>query len=788
MRKSFLTLLSLLIVVAILVSGCAQPTPTPVAKATAEPKPTAAPKQEEPTQPPAPTQAPEKEPAFRVGMVTDMGGIDDKTFNTTSWNGVVQAIDELGIEGTYLESQQPTDYAKNISEFLQQDYDLLVTVGWMLGDDTAKLAKANPEVPFTIVDYAYDPTIPNVYGLVFATDQAAFLAGYLAAGMSKTGKIGTFGGMELPTVTIFMKAYEQGAAHYNKIHGTNVQVLGGGFFVGNFESTDDGRRAGESLMDEGADIIMPVAGPVGLGTAEVVKERGGMLIGVDADMFFSSPEHKEILLTSVLKNMDVAVFEAIQRVKDGTFAGGLYVGTLANNGVGLAPFHEFEDKVPAALKSELEQLHKDVLVGKTWTGWGKDPDAVDTSSIIGQDVTITFWHPQAPDDFRGKLMDEIIQDFMAKYPEITVEATFQGGYTDLYKKLLAAIAAGTPPDSAVSYPSMIAEYLEADAVAELDPYINDPEIGLSKEDLADIYPGYLAEGRFPQHENKYYAFPFTKSAVGLWYNLDLIKAAGYDAPPKTWDEFEEMAIAIKEKTGKGGYAYYESASTFDAWLYSRGAEQLNSDGTEATFNGPEAVAALEMMIRMIDAGGAWKPEGSYADQAEFGKGEAAFTMSSTSGTYYYGKAIKDSGDLVKEWGQTIIPQSDPDNPRTVIYGGSFCVFKTDEAKQKAAWLFLKFFTDTEQTAKWGSQSGYMPVRASAAALLEDYLAKNPVAKEQIEMIVPNGYPEPNVLGEQEIRDFVEDAMVAAFEGIATPQEALDEAVKKADEALARGRE
>ena len=124
----------------------------------------------------------------------------------------------------------------------------------------------------------------------------------------------------------------------------------------------------------------------------------------------------------------------------------------------------------------------------------------------------------------------------------------------------------------------------------------------------------------------------------------------------------------------------------------------------------------------------------------------------------------------------------------MLYGGSFCVFKTNEAKQKAAWLFLKFFTSTEQTAKWGSISGYMPVRASAAALLEDYIAENPIAKEQIESIVPYGYPEPSVRGEQEIRTFIEEALVAAFEGVSTPQEALDAAVAQSNEALARGRE
>ncbi len=219
-------------------------------------------------------------------------------------------------------------------------------------------------------------------GLVFSVDEASFLAGYVAGGMTKTGKVATFGGIKIPPVTQFMVGYEQGVKYYNKKHGTNVEVLGwqtdlkkegfgDGVFVGNFESTDDGRRVAESFMDEGADIILPVAGPVGLGTAAAVKERGAMMIGVDTDWYISAPEYKDVYLTSVLKNMDVAVFQAVKMVVDGTFKGGVYVGTLANNGVGIAPYHEFEDKVPAELKAEVEQVKEGIIKGEISTGWPK---------------------------------------------------------------------------------------------------------------------------------------------------------------------------------------------------------------------------------------------------------------------------------------------------------------------------------------------------------------------------------------------------------------------------------
>ena len=330
-------------------------------------------------------EAPKPVAKLTVGQITDLGGIDDKSFNQTAWKGFQDAMDQLGVDGKYLESQQQADYAKNIQQFLGEKLDLIITVGFLLGVDTATAAIANPDTNFAIVDYAYpdcwpgavpgkdcgsDKELSNVLGLTFATDEAAFLAGYLSAGMTKTGKVGTFGGIKIPTVTIFMKGLEAGVKYYNMKHGTKVEVLGWetakdeGLFTGNFESTDDGRRFGESLMDEGADIIMPVAGQVGLGTAAACQERGTMLIGVDTDWYVSAPEFKETYLTSVLKRIEVAVYDAIKMAADGNLKGGVYVGTLKGNGVGIAPFHDFDAKVPAALKGEIEHAKADLIAGK----------------------------------------------------------------------------------------------------------------------------------------------------------------------------------------------------------------------------------------------------------------------------------------------------------------------------------------------------------------------------------------------------------------------------------------
>ena len=309
--------------------------------------------------------------AIKVGEVTDLGGIDDKSFNANGWAGAQKAAEELGVEAKYLESTQQSDYAKNIQQFLDEDTNLIVTVGFLLGVDTATAAKANPETHFAIVDYAYpdcfDPAeegkscgstteLPNVLGLTFQIDQAGFLAGYAAAGSTQTGKVATFGGINIPPVNAFMIGYEKGVMYYNEENGTAVEVLGwnteanDGSFTGNFDSLDDGRSFAESFVQEGADIIMPVAGPVGLGSAAYCQESGACkIIGVDVDWTVSSPEYTDVILTSVLKNINVAVYDAIKAEVDGTFAGGIYVGTLANGGVGLSDVAGASDELKAGL-------------------------------------------------------------------------------------------------------------------------------------------------------------------------------------------------------------------------------------------------------------------------------------------------------------------------------------------------------------------------------------------------------------------------------------------------------
>ncbi|MBN1264844.1 MAG: BMP family ABC transporter substrate-binding protein [Anaerolineales bacterium] len=313
-------------------------------------------------------EAPAEEPMVKICEVTDAGGVDDKSFNASAWKGVEDAVADLGVDGKVLESQQQTDYEKNINAFLEEGCDLIIPVGFLLADATTAAAAANPDQLFAIVDVDW-VVADNVANLAFQTDEAAFLAGYLAAAVTQTGKVGTFGGVQIPTVTIFMDGFYYGVQYYNEMKGASVEVLGWdpaaetGLFTNNFESTDDGRNMGESLMDEGADIIMPVAGPVGLGTAAAIQERGGAwIIGVDSDWTLTAPEYGDVVLTSVLKQIAPAVYDQAKKVVEGTFVSGVNLYTLADGGVGLAENGEIAN-ITADLAAELDTIEAGIIDG-----------------------------------------------------------------------------------------------------------------------------------------------------------------------------------------------------------------------------------------------------------------------------------------------------------------------------------------------------------------------------------------------------------------------------------------
>ena len=308
-------------------------------------------------------------------QISDFGGLDDAAVNEATWAGMEQAAAEFDVVIDFLPSNDTANYPRHLATFLEQECDLIVTTGALLANDTASAARANPDQLFAIVDYPVgafdpwgDPPVDNVRGLTFLVDEAAFLAGYLAAGMSTTHVIGTFGGLNIPPVTIFMEGFRKGALHYDGIHGTVTTVEGwngtDGLFTADFSSQDKAYEFTHDLIDAGADIVLPVADRAGEGACRAATEAGDVaVIGTHWDWFFSAPDCGGVLLTSILKRFDVAVYKTIQNLVVIDALGSEYLGTLKNDGVGLAPFHEFADAVPAELAAEIEALRADIISG-----------------------------------------------------------------------------------------------------------------------------------------------------------------------------------------------------------------------------------------------------------------------------------------------------------------------------------------------------------------------------------------------------------------------------------------
>jgi basic membrane protein A len=311
---------------------------------------------------------------FKACMVSDSGGFDDKSFNQTSYKGMIDAKKELGIQTNQVESNSNSDYARNIQSMVDAKCNIIVTVGFLLSDDTLAAAKANPDIDFAIVDN-YDPkyaSVKNLKGLQFNTAQSAFLGGYLAAAMTKTGKVGTFGGQKIPTVTVYMDGYAQGVQYYNQQNHKNVKVLGwnaakqDGDFTNDFENPKGGLTKANNLISQGADILFPVAGPAGEGALQAAKASGGKVnaIWVDTDGCVSAATYCPQIISSVYKGMDVAVKDVITNSKNDKFDPTPYIGTLENGGTGLTPFHQWDSKVPGDVKTKLDQLKADIISGK----------------------------------------------------------------------------------------------------------------------------------------------------------------------------------------------------------------------------------------------------------------------------------------------------------------------------------------------------------------------------------------------------------------------------------------
>ena len=326
----------------------------------------------------SPSEAAVDYSAYKACVAFDTGGLGDKGFNDLARKGLDDA-EKLGFQIAFSEAQGSTDYAANIQRLIDEGCQGLVTVGFNQAQATIEAVKANPDISFAQVDAVWDekangPTPANFSGLDFQIDEAATLAGYLAAGFSKSGIIGTYGGQQFAGVTRFMDGMAAGINIYNEKKGTTVKLLGWdaakqtGTFVGGNNPWGDpakGEQLAKTFLDQGADIVHPVAGGTGNGTIKAMLAAGKWAIGVDTDQAISLAEYAPAILTSAEKVIDVAVLDTFKKNAAGDTGGENFVGTLANKGVRIAPFHDLDSEVSAELKAEVEQLSADIAAGTT---------------------------------------------------------------------------------------------------------------------------------------------------------------------------------------------------------------------------------------------------------------------------------------------------------------------------------------------------------------------------------------------------------------------------------------
>ncbi|AHU89295.1 BMP family protein [Trueperella pyogenes] len=323
------------------------------------------------------TKSGEAKSDFKACLVSDAGGWDDHSFNESAKKGLDEAVKEYGIKFNTAESKNDNDFVPNTKAMVDDGCNLIIGVGFKLNSATATEANNNKDLKFALVDSVFTDKefkplkLDNGRPLLFNTQEAAYLAGYVAAGMSKTGKVGTFGGISIPSVTIFMDGFVDGVKAYNEAKGKDVKVLGWdkatqvGDFTQTFDDVQLGKSHAQQMIDQGVDVIMPVAGPVGAGAAQAAKATGkAVIIGVDSDWYESYADYKDLILTSVEKGIAASVKDTIKAVIDNKFSADPYIGTIANGGVSLSPFHDFDSKVPADLKKEVKDLEAKIKSGE----------------------------------------------------------------------------------------------------------------------------------------------------------------------------------------------------------------------------------------------------------------------------------------------------------------------------------------------------------------------------------------------------------------------------------------
>jgi len=390
-----------------------------------------------------------------------------------------------------------------------------------------------------------------------------------------------------------------------------------------------------------------------------------------------------------------------------------------------------------------------------------------------------LWDRQTTEN--ADILGAIVDEFNQSHPAVPVKVVQSGNYGDIYQKTTAAIKARALPAMAVAYGNMTVEYANEGAVVTLDAFIHDEEAGLSDDELADFFPSVLDQNRYPAFDNAMLSFPYTKAVLVMYFNTDVLGAAGITAPPSTWDEFLDACRQVKSKTGKYGISLDVDASTINAMIYSFGGEIL-MDG-KPNYLSDAARSAFGVIDTLFREDLAFvNPPRTFGDQTAFGNDEIAFSFRPSSSLPYY-KLVKEGND---GWGVARIPQADPAHPATVLYGANVSVFHTSPDHERTAWEFLKYFNSPAVNARWAVATGYLPTRRSATRepALQAFWNEwkyNRVGFDCLEF----ARGEPNIAGWQVMRGLLEKAATEVTSGMGGPDAALEKLQQAIDAEYAR---
>jgi multiple sugar transport system substrate-binding protein/sn-glycerol 3-phosphate transport system substrate-binding protein len=393
---------------------------------------------------------------------------------------------------------------------------------------------------------------------------------------------------------------------------------------------------------------------------------------------------------------------------------------------------------------------------------------------------IVFWHQNSAG--WGDLSDKMISEFNSTNPYgITVKTEFLQDYTKIYQKVMAGIQANDLPNLAAGYESMASDYYNAKANIPFDDYMSSTKYGLSSDDMKDFVPAYMDATKFDQFGGKRLTFPYTKSALLLYTNMDNLKKIGATKPAATWDEFLDQcrkAVAA----GIQCYALSVDASTADAFVFSYGGDVISKDGKTA-WDSPEALKALKLYETMAKEKLAYQIQGS-DDRTDLGNGKALYMIRTSTSIPSLLQLVK--GDTSKVM-VSQIPQGQTTKPETVLFGGNFIMFKSTPEKQLASWLFVKWWADKAQVVRWGfnQNGGYFPLRQSAISdpAAKPYLDSNPLFAQAIE-VSKAGKVEPSNSGWQDVRNYIADGVTALITGKETAEQVQKDIMDKSKKSLA----